>query len=312
VAAERPFVIRALTEELPLKLISLVIAVTLFVIVRSDRDAAGGVDVKVVYNLPPDQVLASAPLSTVRIGVRGAWTRLSRLQDRGLDPLRVDVRQARDGIYRFDESQVKLPPGLKLAWFSPAEVRVDLEPRAVKEVVVEPLLEGRPADGFQLGKVTATPSVVRIDGPKSVVDAFTRAHTRPFKISGAATPALGEVQLADPPPRAQWADVTTVRVNADIQPAIVERVFAVVPVQAEGLTRLAATVEPLAVDIIVRGPSDKLSALGQESVTASVDAQLLDSRPPARWVRPVQVGGLPAGVAAEVHPSSVAVTTRRK
>ena len=39
-AGDRPAILRAFTDQLPLKIVSLVIAATLFVIVRSDKDAA--------------------------------------------------------------------------------------------------------------------------------------------------------------------------------------------------------------------------------------------------------------------------------
>jgi len=156
----RPFLVRALVEELPLKIVSLVIALTLFVVVRTDREASTGVYVKVIYTLPTDRVLVSEPVSEVRVGVRGSWTRLARLEDRGIEPIRIDLKDARDGLLRFDDAMVKIPAGLRVASISPAEVQLKFEPRAVREVAIEPVLEGQPADGFQLGTVVATPRTV--------------------------------------------------------------------------------------------------------------------------------------------------------
>src|SRR4051794_10547678 len=104
---ERPALLRALVDELPLKIVSMVIAVTLFVIVRSDKDAATGAYVKVIYTLPTDRVLVSDPVGEVRVGVRGSWTRLQRFDERALDPIRVDLKDAHDGVFHFDESMVK-------------------------------------------------------------------------------------------------------------------------------------------------------------------------------------------------------------
>ena len=94
---DRPFLVRALLDELPLKIVSLVIAVTLFVIVRSDKDAATGAYVKVVYTLPQDRVLVSDPVGEVRVGVRGPWTRLQRFDERAAraDPRRSARRRRR-------------------------------------------------------------------------------------------------------------------------------------------------------------------------------------------------------------------------
>ncbi len=45
--------------ELPLKLLSIVLAATLYVLVHSDKDAATGVYVKVIYTLPEPKPPAS-------------------------------------------------------------------------------------------------------------------------------------------------------------------------------------------------------------------------------------------------------------
>ena len=52
-------------------LLELLIAVTLFVLVRSDKDATSAAYVKVIYALPKDRVLVSDPVTEVRVTVRG-------------------------------------------------------------------------------------------------------------------------------------------------------------------------------------------------------------------------------------------------
>src|SRR5262249_48299383 len=123
--SDRPALLRALTDELPLKIVSLVIAVTLFVIVRSDKDAATASYVKVIYTLPQDKVRVSGPPGEVRVGVRGPWTRLQRFDERGVEPIRVDLKDAVDGTLRFDEGMVKLPVGLRVASITPSEVKLE-------------------------------------------------------------------------------------------------------------------------------------------------------------------------------------------
>ena len=54
---------RIFVDELPLKVLSMVLAVTLFVLVRSDKDATSGAYVKVIYTLPEDRVLVSDPVA---------------------------------------------------------------------------------------------------------------------------------------------------------------------------------------------------------------------------------------------------------
>ncbi len=303
---------RALTEELPLKVVSLIIAITLFVIVRSDKDAATGAYVKVIYTLPEGRVLVSDPVAEVRVGVRGPWTRLSRFDERNVEAIRVDLNDAKDGVLHFDESMVKLPPGLRVASITPPEVKLAFETRAVREVPVHPVLDGQPADGFRVTKVTSQPATIHVEGPKSVIDTLPQVNTRPVKVTGAKQPVLGEVMLENEPSHTRYVEGKTAVVHAEIQPAIVERTFDEVPVKLLGLSRLDGTTDPSKVRVILRGPSDLVLNLARDAIVVQIDAQLLDNRPPSKMLRNLTVTGMPPGVAAELSPDSVMLTTHRR
>jgi YbbR domain-containing protein len=308
---QRSFLAKAFTDDLPLKLVSLVIAITLFVIVRSDKDAAGGANVKVIYTLPESRVLVSDPVAEVRVGVRGPQTRVLRF-DGDVPAIRIDLTDAKDGVLRFDESMVKLPPGLRVASITPPEVKLAFEPRAVKEVPVHAVLDGQPADGFRVTKVSSQPATIHVEGPKSVIMALTQVNTRPVKVTGAKQPVLGEVMLDNEPPHTRYVEGKTAVVHAEVQPAIVERTFDDMPIKILGLSRLEGTPEPSRVRVILRGPSDLVLNLARDAVVVQVDAQLLDNRPASKVLRQLTVTGMPAGVAAELSPDAVMLTTHRK
>src|SRR6185369_4132573 len=99
----------------------------------------------------------------------GPWTRLQRFDERDLEPIRIDLRTVTENELRFDESMVKLPVGLRVASISPSEEKLEFEPRVQKKIAVQPLLEGEPAPGFHVARVTAIPSEVTVDGAKSAV-----------------------------------------------------------------------------------------------------------------------------------------------
>jgi YbbR domain-containing protein len=256
-------------------------------------------------------VLVSDPVSEVKVSVRGPWTKLQHL-DRALEPIRVDLTRAHGGDVRLDEDLVKTPEGVRVSSVTPSEIHVELEPRAAREVPVQPILEGEPAEGYRVAKVTAEPARVRVDGAKSVVDAMARAPTRPLRVADARGQVTAQVALEPPPLHARILEQTAVTVRADIEPAMVERVLDHMPVRVIGLTRLEGTVEPPEARLILRGPSVLLADVNPKTVTLQVEGALVDTRPPAKYVRSVTVGGLPAGVAAEVQPDTIMLTTRRK
>jgi YbbR domain-containing protein len=307
----RPLFVRIFTDELPLKVLSMVLAVTLFVLVRNDKDATSGAYVKVIYTLPEDRVLVSDPVPEVKVSVRGPWTKLQHL-DRSLEPIHIDLTRVHTPDVRVDEDMIKVPPGVRVSSIVPSEVHVEFEPRVVREVPVQPILEGQPAEGYRVAKVVAEPARVRVDGAKSAVDAIERVPTRPLRITDVRGPVKGDVALEAPPLHTRFLESTTVSVRADIQAAMVERTFEELPIKVVGLTHLEATVDPPTARLVIRGPSPLIGDVSDKTVGLKIDASLIDTRPPAKYIRTLTVSGLPAGVAAEVQPDTIMLTTRRK
>jgi YbbR domain-containing protein len=307
----RPLLIRVFVDELPIKILSMVLAVTLFVLVRSDKDASSGAYVKVVYKVPEDRVLVSDPPQEIKVSLRGPWTQLQHI-DRALELIHIDLTRVHGDEVRIDEDMLKLPQGVRAASITPSEFRVETEPRVERDVPVQPLLEGETAEGYHVTRVTARPTTVKVDGAKSAVEAIERAPTRPLRVAGANRPVEVEMPLEAPPPHTRFLDATAVRVFVNIQPAIVEKVFDALPVRVLGLNRMEAQVEPPMARLILRGPSVLVSQVAEDAVTLNVEASLIDTRPPSKYIRSVAVSGLPAGVAAEVQPDAVMLTTHRK
>ncbi len=308
---KRSFLVRAFVDELPLKLVSLFIAITLFVIVRSDKDAASGAFVRVVYTLPDDRVLVSEPVTEVRIGVRGSWTRLRHFDDRELPPVRIDLTHQTSSEVKLDATMIKLPTGLRVVSISPSEIRVRLEPRVQRRIAVTPTAEGEPADGFRLAHLTAKPDRALVDGAQSEVEALTRLSTQPLRITGARGPVRGDVGLEPLPCHVRALDGALVTVDARIEPAIEERVLTGLPVRVVGLRKLTALVEPATARLILRGPAGLVGELRPDEIVLTIDGQLIDKQPPGDFSRPVVPTGLPAGIAAEVQPDVVKVHTTK-
>jgi len=307
----RPLLIRIFADELPIKVLSMVLAVTLFVLVRNDKDATSGAYVKIIYTLPEDRVLVSDPVSEIKVSVRGPWTKLQHL-DRSLEPIRIDLTRVHTPDVRIDEDAIKVPAGVRVSSIVPSEVHVEFEPRVTRDVPVQPILEGQPADGYRVAKVVSEPGHVRVDGAKSAVEGIERVPTRPLRITDARGPVKGDVALEAPPVHTRFLDSTTVSVRADVQPAMVERVFEDLPVKVVGLTHMDASLDPPTARLVIRGPSPLVGDVSDKTISLKVEASLIDTRPPAKYIRTPTVSGLPAGVAAEVQPDTIMLTTRRK
>lgn len=303
---------RLFVEEALLKAVSLVFAVVLFVVVRSDKDATTGAFVKVLYALPKDRVLVSDPVTELRVVVRGPWTRVSRLQESDLDPVRVDLSRLPPGDLRFNEEMVHLPVGLRVASISPPQARIAFEPRVERQLPIQPILGGEPASGYRVARSTAQPAKVRVTGAKSVVEGLQRVPTRPFLIAEARGPVRGEATLDAPPPHATFEGPTSVEIEVEVVAVLAERTLRAVPIQVTGLQRLEGHVEPAVAEVVLRGPGEALSRVAPGAPSLLIDAQAEEGRPQGTYRKRIAVTGLPANVAAEIRPESVSLITRRR
>jgi YbbR domain-containing protein len=87
-------------------------------------------------------------------------------------------------IFQVLPEDLKLPPGVNVVRISPARFRVALAKEARQQLPVRPILEGKPAPGFEVGEVTFRPEVVTASGPKKNLADLEWIWTLPIDITG--------------------------------------------------------------------------------------------------------------------------------
>jgi YbbR domain-containing protein len=158
--------------------------------------------------VPPGLEIGTPRLSAQRVTATGPQSLLDRV-DRALGTVRIDP----SGIDCC--GQVDLVPvdidgrRVESVELNPSTVRVEIEVSTVetsRTVAIRPLLTGAPAAGFEVGTVTADPSVVTLRGAPEVLAAIGEVLTEPISLAGtnatlqaAGTLVLPEgARLADP------------------------------------------------------------------------------------------------------------------
>jgi hypothetical protein len=102
----------ALFDNVGLKFLSMVLAITVFLLVNTDRDREITARVGVSYTLPDDKVLVSERLDEVRVTIKGPWQRLRRFDERSVDRINLDLRRAQSGEITVTPDMISLPSGL--------------------------------------------------------------------------------------------------------------------------------------------------------------------------------------------------------
>jgi YbbR domain-containing protein len=168
----------------------------------------------------------------------------------------VTAEQPGERVLRLaDKALISLPQGVKVDGYQPSAILIRLEHILERQIAIEPKLEGKPADGYQVYGVRPSKSAVMVSGPESRVNALQKLETESIWLSGRRETFTAENLGIDVPDTKVKLVDPVVDVQVEIAELPVERTFTGVP--------LANVVsgEPPTWTIIVSGPPSILDKL---------------------------------------------------
>ncbi len=303
--ALRRWLHEALLQNVGLKFLSLVLAVTVFLLVNTDRDREITARVGVSYTLPDDKVLVSDRLEEVRVTIKGPWQRLRRFDEREIDRINLDLRHARTGDFTITSDLIGLPSGLTITSISPRTVPIAFDRRVEKVVEVTPQLAGRPLHGYVVSEVKPVPATVKVRGAESTLNALSAVRTYEVPVDGRAEMFTAETKVVTPD------GVETVASNEVLlQIAIDEELVTrrlpglAVRVVGEGVDPTRWSVAPAQVDVMLTG---SLLAVEKAKAALAPVVHLSASDTKAREIA-VSLDGLPPGIGVRISPERVKIS----
>jgi YbbR domain-containing protein len=257
-----------------LKLLSVTLAIMLWMVIAGEETVERGLRVPLELQQFPAglELLGDVP-TTADVRVRGAAGTLSRLSPGDVVAV-VDLRGARSGerLFHLTAEQVRTPFGVEVVQVTPSTVAVAFENAASRSVPIKPAVEGRPAPGYVVGKITADPPQVDIVGPQSAVRRVTEALTEPVSVAGAQRNVEETVTVGTVDPSLRLQTLRTARVTVQIVPAPLEQTVRDRPVHLRNLAaNLSAVVIPSDVDVTLRGNKEALARIRPDDAMAFVD-----------------------------------------
>jgi hypothetical protein len=212
---------RALTDNIPLKLLALVAAVALWYLFAGEAEVATSVPVLIEYqNAPAELDVTSELPSRLFLKVRGPSSRL-RSTALSETTLRLDfsaVDSAGERTFDIDDGNLGLPAGVHLVRVVPSQLRLNFERRVSKYVPVEVRYAGPPASGYRVAAQTVIPSTVEVVGPEPRVGAIQWVTTDPIDLASTVSTSEFRVPLFIGDPQVQLrseSDLVNVRVTLE-------------------------------------------------------------------------------------------------
>ena len=297
----------ALFDNIGLKFLSLVLAVTVFLLVNTDKDREITARIGVSYSLPTDKdkVLVSERLDEVRVTIKGPWQRLRKFDEREVERINLDLSRAPAGDVVITPDMIHLPANLNITSISPRTVHVAFDRRVEKLVEINVPVSGRPEHGFVASEVKPVPATIKVRGAESTLRALASVQTREVSFESRAESFVAETEIV-PPDGVDVEGSPGVVVHVAIDEELVTRKLPAltVSVRGDGIDPAKWQVTPAQVDVVLTGT---LLAVEKAKTAIAPIVRLTpggDGKP--REVDLV-IDGLPPGIGVKVSPERVKV-----
>jgi len=268
---------RIFIEDWSLKLLSLAIAIVLWMLVTGqNQPVTAHVNVQLNFIRPPSLEISNDPPRAVDVMLTGSRNKLDDLTSLDLVAT-VDISDQRAGerVLRLaDKAQIILPQGIKVDGFQPSAIPIRLEEIVERQVGVEPKLEGKPANGFEVYSVYPNKGSVAVRGPASRVNSLQKVATESIWLAGHKESfTASNVALDVPDPKVDLLE-PMVNVEIEIGERRIEKTFSEVPVTTED----GGKVQPATTSVTLLGLASFLQSLKREELKIVLEGQNLQPR----------------------------------
>ena len=275
-------------EDWGVKLLSLAIALVLWLVVTGQNEpVTAHVNVQLNFIRPPTLEISNDPPRTVDVVLTGSRSKLDDLTALDLvATVNLSDQQPGERVLRLaDKAVISLPQGVKVDGFQPSAIPIRLEQIIERQIAVEPKLEGKPADGYQVYGVRPSKTAVMVRGPESRVNALQKLETESIWLSGHKQTFTAEKLGIDvPDPKVDLVN-PVVDVQVEIAEVPVERTLSGVRFAN------ASSGDTATLTVTVAGPPSILDRLKPEDLQIAFGPTSFGSQPERMLLVPPELVG---------------------
>lgn len=258
-------------EDWTLKLLSLAITLVLWLVVASQNEPVSAhLNVQLNFVRPQSLEISNDPPKFVDVTVTGSRTKLDNLSPLDLVAT-IDLTDQRAGermVRLSDKIHLTLPSGLRIERYFPSAIPIRLEPIVQREIELEPRVDGKPAEGYEVYGVIPNQKTVVVRGPASKLNQLNKAPTETVWLGGQSeTFTASNVAIDIPDPKIDLLS-PAVNIRVEIGEQRAEKTFTDVPVSAPAGSRVA----PNKATVTITGPKLLVEALKKEEIKIAVNA----------------------------------------
>jgi len=272
---------RFFTTNLPLKLVSLGLAVLMWAVIVSQRRGEVS-ELKfttplILKNIPASLVVTSSPVESISVLVSLNGSRVNSINP-NLFQVAIDLGNQLPGAFEYSltdkniiYNNTSLPPTVTILQVSPSSIPLVLEETVAVSVPIKPRFSGTMASGFTLGAIQINPKTAKVRGPRTVLEKLSFVHTRPLDVQDLSSNVDMAVELDLP---------STVRLDKDQENFFQAKITVSnnplrlllrdVPIVFENSDYVYKT-STRTVNVFLEGPSEAMSKLNKSNVFAQLN-----------------------------------------
>lgn len=184
--------IKFLLNNFSLKIVSVLIAATVWVAVVGSRTIEISKEVPFEVLVSNNQVLVDAVPEKVVFKITGPKAFMRGLSTRIEDPVRANMQGFKSGViaYKIFSDSIKLPPGVRVLSITPNVIPIKVEEVKQKWLGVNLETTGRLSEGLKLLKSEVLPGQLRVKGPKNRLAGLNVISSQPIDLSSIRDTAI--------------------------------------------------------------------------------------------------------------------------
>jgi YbbR domain-containing protein len=252
-----------------LKLLSLFLAVALWLAVGGEERTETNLNIQLeLLNLPSDLIVTSEVPSHIQVRVSGPRGLIRTLsQSRLSHSLDLNGIKAGRQTFPMGPGSFNFPRGVQITRVQPNPLILTFTPTVTRTLPIQPVVLGRPPEGFELKSIKTRPSKVTVKGPESELDDLKFLPTMPLDLTSLTRPTTLSTDLNFKDLNISMVNQVPILADVDISPKSLKRTIADLPVTA---LPLPAKLTPDKVAVTIEGPWLQVNALEAKDLKASV------------------------------------------
>jgi YbbR domain-containing protein len=194
----------SLTENWPAKVLSVALALILFVFHEMSTLTTRTIIVPLTVETNSALTPGSAYPRSVKVKLRGESDGVKSILDNDIEAYLDLGRHESEGQYRAPvqirrKGSALVPESLEIT-VNPLELSVNLDKRINKTLPLAASIQGNAAAGFELAAYSVSPPVIVISGPSRILESINDIKTDPIDLEGRKNDFNVMVNIANPNP----------------------------------------------------------------------------------------------------------------